>query len=544
MKKDRILPLVFCVLLTASLLSGCKPGIAAGGPTPAASSPAGVTTPGGGASPSILVPQTEPLTDRRPTQPKTYDEVYKALTDAVQNAAANRNYATGTGSAQAPLGGPVPSTAQAPAAESGALKSDTAQNGSTAPAGYSQTNVQVQGVDEGDIVKTDGRNIYVLRQNELIILKADGASTKKLSSLKVIPTGKLPETSAAKTPEMSAAKAPDMGGYSNETATDLYVSGNTVVVISTSYGAVPYVTSGGDAKSAVMPVQNKQIAHAYLIDVTDASKPALKASFGQDGNVLSSRLIGKTLYLISNYPVYTVQKGDTKAATPESYIPNLYTESTATPVPAGSIVIAPRLDTTAYTVICAYDLAGAGLLASESLLGGGTTVYMNTNALYIARSTNEQKDGQPYTDSVYTVVERTRSTVTDITSFDLSGGGLKLKASGSVPGSLQSQFALDEWGGSLRVVTTMSSQSWTEYTDKAKGFINYVWKTPVSANALFVLNGALKAAGSVGSLAPGRTGPVRPVRRGHRVRRDLQARRPPVCHRSLRPGKTRCAERA
>ena len=37
---------------------------------------------------------------------------------------------------------------------------------------YSGTNVQVSGVDEGDIVKTDGTYIYVLRDVELIIMKA------------------------------------------------------------------------------------------------------------------------------------------------------------------------------------------------------------------------------------------------------------------------------------------------------------------------------------------------------------------------------------
>ena len=42
---------------------------------------------------------------------------------------------------------------------------------------YSQTNTQVAGIDEGDIVKTDGQNIYLLRDNELIISSANGADS-------------------------------------------------------------------------------------------------------------------------------------------------------------------------------------------------------------------------------------------------------------------------------------------------------------------------------------------------------------------------------
>ena len=48
---------------------------------------------------------------------------------------------------------------------------------------YSGTNVQVGGVDEGDIVKTDGEYIYALSSGDIVIYKADGENSRKIGSI-------------------------------------------------------------------------------------------------------------------------------------------------------------------------------------------------------------------------------------------------------------------------------------------------------------------------------------------------------------------------
>ena len=58
---------------------------------------------------------------------------------------------------------------------------DNAGDGMQTDTYFSGTNVQVSGVDEGDIVKTDGTYIYVLRDVELIIMKADGKTVSEVS---------------------------------------------------------------------------------------------------------------------------------------------------------------------------------------------------------------------------------------------------------------------------------------------------------------------------------------------------------------------------
>ena len=94
---------------------------------------------------------------------KSYSEVYSALTDA-QKAIADRdkslNMSDGT-SGDPEAGG----------------------KGDGEGTFYSGTNVQVAGVDEGDIVKTDGTYIYILRGSELIVMQADGADVTDVSNV-------------------------------------------------------------------------------------------------------------------------------------------------------------------------------------------------------------------------------------------------------------------------------------------------------------------------------------------------------------------------
>ena len=47
---------------------------------------------------------------------------------------------------------------------------------------YSTTNVQVEGVDEADIIKNDGKYLYHLLNNELIVSEINPASTMKVVS--------------------------------------------------------------------------------------------------------------------------------------------------------------------------------------------------------------------------------------------------------------------------------------------------------------------------------------------------------------------------
>ena len=104
---------------------------------------------------------------------------------------------------------------------------------------YSQTNTQVAGIDEGDIVKTDGQNIYLLRDNELIISSANGADSAILSQTKILPDFD----------ELAADE-------NYQFASEIYVYDNYLAVITSKAQLMicsyPSATSNSDANGAAV----------------------------------------------------------------------------------------------------------------------------------------------------------------------------------------------------------------------------------------------------------------------------------------------------
>ena len=94
---------------------------------------------------------------------KGYSQVYAAIKDQYDNADA------------ALLNDGVFYTADAESTADAAVKEESGE--------YSGTNVQVEGVDEGDIVKTDGEYIYALSSGDIVIYKADGENSRKIGSI-------------------------------------------------------------------------------------------------------------------------------------------------------------------------------------------------------------------------------------------------------------------------------------------------------------------------------------------------------------------------
>ena len=94
---------------------------------------------------------------------KSYSEVYSVLTDA-QKAITERDKSLNMSDGTSGDG-------------------DSDGKGDREGTFYSGTNVQVAGVDEGDIVKNDGTYIYILRGSELIVMQADGEDVTDVSNV-------------------------------------------------------------------------------------------------------------------------------------------------------------------------------------------------------------------------------------------------------------------------------------------------------------------------------------------------------------------------
>ena len=181
---------------------------------------------------------------------KSYSEVYSALTDA-QKAIAERdkslNMSDGT-SGDPEAGG----------------KGDGKGDGEGTF--YSGTNVQVAGVDEGDIVKTDGTYIYILRGSELIVMQADGADVTDVSNVFV---GQ----------DWEQTTTEDGQAHTQEKLPlELYLVDSRAVILS-SYTD----WTGSDTSSDERSGSGNNYVTVDIYDVSDPAAPTLVQSLGQDG---------------------------------------------------------------------------------------------------------------------------------------------------------------------------------------------------------------------------------------------------------------------
>jgi len=161
---------------------------------------------------------------------------------------------------------------------------------------YSKTNIQVEGVDEADFVKNDGKYIYVIAQDKLLIVDAFPASeAKTIYSISIQGRPK-----------------------------DLFVNGDRLVIFSEDtdriYGVPEY-------DYMPRPIDTMETT-AFIYDISDRKKPQEIANYSINGNYFQSRMIGDYAYLIAkNYVYYTgdfvdmpsVRKGPVKIMAPDVY---------------------------------------------------------------------------------------------------------------------------------------------------------------------------------------------------------------------------------
>ena len=346
---------------------------------------------------------------------------------------------------------------------------------------YSGTNTQVRGVDEADVVKTDGEYIYRLCNDEVVILRADGRQTSVVSRV-----------------EVAKQDTDDREDY----AFEMYLSGDRLMVLKSYYGWSASVYDRAETKEesdrAVIPYGPQEYVAVEIYDITDRARPKPVDEVGQAGYYVSSRLVDGILYLVSNHTVYDLSFPER----PETYIPSVFEGGDFRTLEPDCICIGTNPDFPQYVVVSAISVAEEKILSSESVLGGAAEIYMNAVNLYVARPVFAVEESEPYEEGNYTVRTFEEKSRTELIRFSLNDGDIHRDASGSVDGTLLNQFSMDETDGYLRIVTTTSTYSYTMYTDEEHDWVNYEYGENGEANALFVLSQKLVQVGSIENLAP------------------------------------------
>lgn len=266
---------------------------------------------------------------------------------------------------------------------------------------YSETNIQVAGVDEADIVKTDGQYIYCLTDKYVYIVDAYPSS------------------------EAEVVSRIELEGN----PVDLFVSGDRLVVY--KYDGVDY----GYFDAYYFP--SSYNIDILVYDITDRADPVLNRDVSTGGSYVSSRMVGDYVYTIVNKHAYD-EEGHIE-------LPEIEIGDDVILVPVTDIYY-PSIEDAGYgfTTIVAINIADDDVDPSYStmLLGSAGVVYMSINNIYVSM--------QSY---------MSRSQVTQIHRFAVSEGMISYQAAGEAPGWLLNQFSMDEHNGYFRVATTTDGPS-------------------------------------------------------------------------------------
>ncbi len=384
-----------------------------------------------------------------------------------------------------------------------AVKADFSEDGGSSGAGatdYSQTNVQVEGVDEADIVKNDGKYIYTVSGNRIVIVDA------------------YPADSADVVSEIEFDK--------QDTVSNIFVNGDKLIVFLNSYETELRVSD----YDFVPYDRYVSKTHVMIYDINDRSNPEILKDFSVDGYYSDARMIGGYVYFISQESVWgfddvvrpLIYDGNMKIASPEIY----YFD-----VPYSSYN---------FHTISSIDLNNLDNVEAKTLmLGYSNELYVSENNIYITSNKYYERDTvaeffeiiSPLLDSkwqkkldglndgakivevlqemynsmnekeVESLIEEIRDAQdeywakmaeqrdrTVIHKINIDEGKIEYDTKGEVPGSLLNQFSLDEFEGNLRVATT------TSYWTRTDGRQQY--------NNVYVLNSDLEQIGEVEKIAP------------------------------------------
>ena len=377
---------------------------------------------------------------------------------------------------------------------------------------FSTTNIQVEGVDEADFIKNDGKYIYLVSNNKLFIVNAYPAESMEILS------------------EI------ELNSYSQ----NIYINDNKLIVLTNDHSPIyktfaPEVSCIGPGCSPSYSTP-KTIISIYNIE--DKENPELENTFTVDGNYMNSRMIGDYIYTISTKYINTIS--------PE--LPISTTNGVAEPIRASEIFYFDYPDTNyVFTTIASINIKDQKLNSEVYLTGGTNTIFVSQDNIYLTyqkrinqkyylenyveevalpilpgnldNQINEIQDsdireyekqgqirkiifdyslsltGQEKADfdkELMTITEEFETNIqkqmekTVIHKINIDKEDINYQGSGEVPGRVLNQFSMDEYNNNLRITTT-TGNTWQD----------------TSLNHLYILDKDLEIIGSVEDLAKG-----------------------------------------
>ncbi|HEY6564992.1 MAG TPA: beta-propeller domain-containing protein, partial [Pirellulaceae bacterium] len=366
-------------------------------------------------------------------------------------------------------------------------------------ANVSATNVQVTGVDEGDIVETDGDFLYILRGGELVIARARPAEDLEVAS-------------RVRTDGFALAE---------------FLLGDRLTVISRpnqDWSSVddfprPIPFQPGILVDSLWPgsFNYRQATTVTVYDVSDRNHPTIVQTTKLDGSYRDARVLGDHVFVTLDHggfmlpgpnlePATGTELGRGRYETRETYLTRVRAEIASLTedllpkyssynghgqlVRTGLVATPEELhqplggDGRQMLSVVSLDMRAnePGIVASSAVLGSGAAhVYASQESLYVFDQGYNDLDGN----------------LTRILKFRWNGanGSIEFAARGELAGMLNNQFSADEHEGILRIATTSRDTSVADWTMQS---VNDVW-------ILREDTGLLELIGAARDIAPGET---------------------------------------
>lgn len=344
---------------------------------------------------------------------------------------------------------------------------------------YSGTNVQEAGVDEPDVIKTDGDRLLALARGVLHFVDASGVSPVLRGSL---------------------ALGADAG------AAEMLLHEDRAIIMVSTYGRGP--CDDGCAPSPDDPgllgeALDGPVVRLIEVDLADPDVLRVAANLHVSGELVSSRMVDGVARIVVrssprqlafkdphefiDWPAYEAEaelhgdsdalwqkhfdaalvrakahnKSVVDASTPAHWLPSYVLEDLTGGSPQRSEGLLLDCESVmhagTYVGLSTLSVLTVDLEADLALVGGvavfseGEAVYASRDNLYVTHSPwqprFELEQGEtPEEDSGY---------VSYVHKFDISDRSRAVyRASGEVRGRVRSQWSLSEWGGDLRLATT------------------------------------------------------------------------------------------
>ena len=379
---------------------------------------------------------------------------------------------------------------------------------------YSQTNVQVAGVDEPDVVKTDGTYLYIVSNGKIIIVKAY--------------------------PTEDADIECEITFNDSIYVQNVFISDLRLVVFAETYDYPVYKGGAIDEMSSSVWYGSPN-TYIKIFDLEDITNPVLLKDIVVGGSYSGARMIEDFVYVITTQYSYSydIPDGD------QVVVPRIMVDDEIKEVPLSDIhyVDIPEKSSTLTNIVSVNIHDDADEVHAEVfLLGNSHTLYVSKSNVYVVYSTGYydyvmleelidellmptlpesikeefelvdtlsleeyQKKTvtewilQNYVDSMdanqkqataKAIVRQTERTI--IHRISIADGEIQYEAQGSIPGFVQNQFSLSEYDGHLRVSTTI--EGW---------MVRYYLSSIESQNNVYVLDMDLEIVGSLEDLASG-----------------------------------------